>query len=182
MTGLSIILCPYFHNRINKWQFCRPLHLCYFPVLHLCSVNKRFISLNMDISLPEARGAFREGLAVADTTGGSAMGYTIMKYTLRSRGASPHLSWGSQISQVTKPSPCLTRLLQPNHQLSFTQTLQPCAGPTLLVCWSDSSLNLSCHFALLTLQRHTAQRDKISFLVPCRKKKKKRKIFRKWKL
>lgn len=38
---------------------------------------------------------------MADTTRGSGMGYGIMKSTSRSQEASPHLSWGSQIAQVT---------------------------------------------------------------------------------
>lgn len=38
---------------------------------------------------------------MADTTRGSGMGYGIMKSTSHSQGASPHLSWGSQIAQVT---------------------------------------------------------------------------------
>lgn len=38
---------------------------------------------------------------MADTTRGSGMGYGIMKSTSHSGGASPHLSRGSQIAQVT---------------------------------------------------------------------------------
>lgn len=54
------------------------------------------------ITSPGWRG-FWGGAGVADTTRGSGMGYGIMKYTSHSQRASPHLSWGSQIAQVTKP-------------------------------------------------------------------------------
>lgn len=113
---------------------------------------------------------WRGGACMADTTGGSAMGYRIMKYTSLSR-ASPHLSWGSQISQVTAP-PLLTI---PSSSRGAALQRAPAAVCTSVVRWSrsDSSQNPSCCSAPLAFCCHTADGDKICFLVPCRREKKK---------
>ncbi len=75
-----------------------------FVDLLLLPAKKKSSSLNTDTSLLWGGGAFEVGVGgVADTTRGSGMGYGIMKYTSHPRGASLHLSWGSQIAQVTEP-------------------------------------------------------------------------------
>lgn len=58
------------------------------------------MSVNADTSLLRALG-LPGGARVADTTRGNGMGYGIMKSAAHSGGASPHLSWGSQIARVT---------------------------------------------------------------------------------
>lgn len=145
-------------------------------VLLIYPTNTWSVSLNTDTSLLQAQGSAGRGQGVADTTGGSARGYRIMKYTLHSRRASPHLSWGSQISQVTEPPPTWCTVIHTSTtQPSSTRSLQLCAVYTLLVCqsWSDSGPNLSCHPAPLALHRRTAERDKRPVLVPHRGKKEK---------
>lgn len=91
---------------------------------------------------------WRGGVWGADTTGGGAMGYRIMKYTLHSPGASPHLSWGSQMSQVTQPPP--PKQNDPPLQVSAAQR-GPAATCTPVVsrCWSDSTLKLNLLFVVI---------------------------------
>lgn len=130
----------------------------------------------------------RKGRGEADITGGSAMGYKVMKYTLHSSGTSSHLSSSPQISQVTKPGTwhTLSHTSAPNHSTAVLHQ-EPAAMLSVFVCprWSDNSPNLSCHLAPLTCHRRTTKWDKIPLLVLLRKKRrrrKKEKIFRKWKL
>lgn len=109
MTGFSIILWALFHNRINNWSICRLLPLYCLLFCFYIQPRKTHESKHRHITAPGSRG-FLGGAGVADKTRGSGMGYGIMKYTSHSRGASPHLSWGSQIAQVTKP-PYFTHMI-----------------------------------------------------------------------
>lgn len=151
-------------------------------VLLIYPTNTQSVSLSTDKSPLQAQGSPGRGQGVADTTGGSARGYRIMKYTLHSQRASPHLSWGSQISQVTKPPPpstWRTVIHTSTTHPSSTSSLQLCAVYTFCVSeleWQQSESELpSC-----SLHRRTAETDKVPVLVPHRGKK--REIFRKWKL
>lgn len=125
-------------------------------------------------------GGFWGGAGVADTTRGSGMGYGIMKYTSHSRGASPHLSWGSQIAQVTKPPlSYFTHMIRtpavpkPHHS-------QPPSGPCsyvqfVLYLFADVGVTAARIWAAISLPSPFTERDKIPFLVPRRKKKKRKK-------
>ena len=104
--------------------------------------------------------------------------YRIKKYTWHAPEASPHLSWGSQIWQVTQPPP--RKQKDPCLLMSPAQR-GPAAMCTLVAgrSRSDSSPNLSCLAPLLFV---VILQTGMKYTSWFRAGGKKRKIFRKWKL
>lgn len=144
---------------------------------------------NRYITASGSRG-FRGGAGVADTTRGTGMGYGIMKSTSHSRGASPHLSWGSQIAQVTEPPrhDPHTRCA-PNHTTA-TLHQNPAAMCSLyFICLPRFGVTAPRIWAAIS-PSHPPSSPFIFILRSRIKypswfhagKKKKRKTFRKWKL
>lgn len=102
-----------------------------------------------------------------------------MKSTSRSQEASPHLSWGSQIAQVTSrrnsthmihtptvPKPhCSYPPPGPCSYMQFVLYLFAEAGVTAAWIWAAILLPLALHL-------HTGKWDEIPFLVPHRRRKK----------
>lgn len=151
--GFNIISRALFNIRINNWSICWLTVMLVVLLPHPAKTDPWFWT---QTHCSRLKGFFlRGGTRVADTTRGSGMGYGIIKSISHSREASPHLSWGSEIAQVTSSTP-----------ISHTHDPHPPAAPephrsstppgpwavfTLFVCqrWSDSSLNLSCHLTPL---------------------------------